>query len=106
AQKIENGIDTTQQLAVIEYIATAYPPAWIVLSELQEQQLKDLPAAISSVNRYIESSPDDKQAWKRLVQLYQQLGDPQGEMNARLQYIESGRASYAEISATAARLTY
>lgn len=106
AQKIEAGIDATQQLAVIEYIATAYPPAWIILSELQEQQLKDMHAAIGSVNRYIESSPDDKSAWKRLVQLYQQLADPQGEMNARLQYAESGRASYTEISATAARLNY
>jgi hypothetical protein len=35
AARSEAGVDVTQDLAVIQYVATAYPPAWLILAELQ-----------------------------------------------------------------------
>ncbi|MFI2228090.1 NB-ARC domain-containing protein [Streptomyces fradiae] len=104
ALRAENGEDISQELSVIEYIATGYPSAWLTLAELQRDQLSDLPAAIHSVNRYVENHPEDQEGWNRVVTLYQAADDPLAEMNARLQLAELTRPAFKDLSSAASRL--
>lgn len=97
--------ELTQGMAVIEYIATEFPPAWLNLAELQNE-LGDRPASIDSVNRYLESCPEDQAAWQRLVALYRAADDTRGEMHARLQLVELTNPPFNELSTAAARLNY
>lgn len=104
AERAEAGGDLTQDLAVIEYIATAHPPAWLTLAELQQYQLGDVVGAIHSTNRYLESRKDDEEAWSRLIRLYRSTGNPLGEMHARLQLAELERPAFEDLSSAASRL--
>lgn len=104
ASRSESGEAITQEISVIQYIATEYFPAWLTLADLQEQQLGDQSAAIQSVSRYLESVPDDENAWKHLIRLYTATGSPIAEMNARLQFVELGRPAFSELSYAAIRL--
>lgn len=104
AQRAENGEDISQELAVIEYIATGYTPAWLTLAQLQRDQMSDLSASIHSVNRYIENHPEDQEGWNRLVALYQAADDPLAEMNARLQLAELASPAFKDLSSAASRL--
>jgi hypothetical protein len=104
ARRAENGEDIAQELAVIEYVATEYPSAWLTLAELQRDQLSDLPAAIQSVSRYVENNPVDQSGWNRLITLYQAADDSLAEMNARLQLAELTRPAFDDLSSAASRL--
>ncbi|MGX7670535.1 NB-ARC domain-containing protein [Plantactinospora sp. DSM 117369] len=104
AQRAENGADLTQELAVIEYIATEYPPAWLTLSELQRDYVGSVPAAIRSLNRYLESRPSDEDGWRRLIILHRANGDSLAEMHARLQMAEIAAPPLSELSTAASRL--
>ncbi|RPF41148.1 NB-ARC domain-containing protein [Streptomyces sp. Ag109_G2-6] len=104
ALRAENGGDIAQELAVIEYVATEYPPAWLTLAELQKDQLADLTAAIRSVNRYVENQPENQHGWSRLIILYQAANDPLAEMNARLQLAKLARPAFNDLSSAASRL--
>lgn len=103
AHRAERNHDLTQEIAVIEYIATEYPPAWLNLATLQ-QEMGDKVRAIESVNRYLESRPKDQEAWGRLVILYRSVEDVLGEMHARLQLAELTRPPFNELSTAASRL--
>lgn len=104
ALRSENGGDIAQELAVIEYVATEYSSAWLTLAELQRDQLSDLPAAIRSVSRYVESNAEDQNGWNRLIVLYQAADDPLAEMNARLQLAKLARPAFNDLSSAASRL--
>ena len=95
--------DLTQELAVLEYIATDYPPAWLHLAALQ-QELGEQEVARASVSRYLESVPSDEKAWRLMIGLYKRASDPLGEMHARLQLAALTRPEYRELSDTASRL--
>jgi len=104
ARRVSSGAaDLRQEIAVIEYIATEYPPAWLNLAELQ-QELDQAEEAIHSVNRYLESRPDDQVAWRRLIVLYRTSDDALGEMHARLQLAELAKPLFDELSSSASRL--
>lgn len=98
------GADVTDQLAVIEYMATEYPSAWLRLAALQ-QEIGNAPEAIRSVNRYLETVPDDAEAWRLLTVLHRRQQDGLAEMHARLQLAQLARPSFDELSTTAARLS-
>jgi hypothetical protein len=102
-ERATDGADLTQEFAVLEYIASGYPPAWLSLAELQNE-MGQTSVAIQSVNRYLESVPEDETGWRRLIALYRIAKDPLGEMHARLQLSELGRAPFFELSSSAARL--
>ncbi len=104
ASRTEKDDDLSEDLAVIEYIATEYPPAWLVLAELQEYQLGHVEAAIHSVNRYLEARQSDGKAWEKLIHLYNGAGDPLGEMHARLQLAELEPGDLTSLSSAANRL--
>lgn len=103
ARRGESGGDLTQELAVLEYIATAYAPAWLQLSQLQEEMGRS-EAAIHSISRYLEANSGDQEAWRRLIRLYRASDDAMGEMHARLQLAELTPLSFNDLSAAASRL--
>ena len=103
ARRAEGGEDVAQELGVIEYIATEFPPAWLNLSELQEE-LGRRGDAIHSINRYLSEHPFDHAAWKRLAILYRASDDALGEMHARLQLAELSAPDFDELSSSVSRL--
>lgn len=102
ATRIGEG-DNSQEMAVLEYIASHYPPAWLHLAELQ-QELGNSAGSRDSVSKYLESEPTDESAWRQLIGLYKRASDPIGEMHARLQLAELARPDYKELSTAASRL--
>ena len=104
SERLEQGAEAEEELAVLEYIATAHPPAWLNLGALQ-QEVGDIGGALASVNRYIESHPDDREAWRTLASLYRRSDDALGEMHARLQLADLAQPPFYELSTAAARLS-
>lgn len=104
ARRAENGDDISQDLAVIEYIATGYPAAWLILGELYRDQLNDIPSAIRVVSRYVENHPSGQEGWNLLISLHRANGSPLAEMNARLQLAELAGPRFTDLSAAAYRL--
>jgi hypothetical protein len=104
ARRMEAGKDISQELAVIEYMATGYPNAWLTLAEFQRNQMSDNSAAIQSVNRYLENFPDDQYGWGLLVTLYRATEEPLAEMNARLRLAELTQPPFHDLSSAASRL--
>lgn len=102
ASRLGDG-DDSREIAIIEFIATDYAPAWLHLASLQ-QELGNTDGARASVSRYLESVPSDEAAWRQLIWLSRRAADPLGEMHARLQLAELGRPDYSELSDSAARL--
>lgn len=103
ARRAEAGDEPTQELAVLEYIATEHAPAWLDLSRLQDELGKPN-AAISSTNRYLEARPDDREGWDNLIRLYRASGNALGEMHARLQLAELTTLPFEDLSSSASRL--
>lgn len=103
AERGEAGTDLTEEMAVVEYIATGYHPAWLSLSRLQ-QELGMNERAIASLNRYVEAAPDDVEAWRLLIVMYRATNDILGEVNARLHVADIASSSYDELSTAASRL--
>jgi hypothetical protein len=104
AARAEQGVDVSQDVAVIQYMASEYPPAWLDLAELQEFQLNDLAGAVESTSRYLQACPGDVKGWGRLVRLHRRTGDPLAEMHARLQLAELQPSRFEDLSSTANRL--
>ncbi|WP_262847492.1 tetratricopeptide repeat protein [Mumia quercus] len=103
AKRQADGGDVDQEIAVLEYIASGYAPAWLNLARLQ-QETGATQEALASINRYLESAPQDGGAWRSLVALYRRVGDPLGEMHARLQLAELLDSDFEDLSSAAARL--
>jgi tetratricopeptide (TPR) repeat protein len=104
AARAEDGADLAQELAVLEYIASEYPYAWLRLADLYEEVVHDSPKAIHAVNRYLEENPHDQDAWRQLIGLYGRTDDVLGEMHARLQLAELAAPSFHDLSSAANRL--
>lgn len=104
SERLGTAFEAEEELAVLEYIATGHPPAWLNLAALQ-QETGDVAGALRSLNRYIELQPRDQAAWRTLIGLYRGLDDPLGEMHARLQLAELARPPFDELSMAAARLS-
>ena len=103
AKTASEGANIDEELAVIEYIATEYHPAWLDLAELY-QELGDVPAAIQAMNRYLEVQPQSAEGWRRVIRLYRSANDPVAEMHARLQLAELEDSTLDELSSSASRL--
>jgi hypothetical protein len=104
AERAEDMADLSQELSVMEYIASEYPPAWLKIADLYEDVVLDSRRAIHAVNRYLEEYPDDERAWRRVAGLYRREGNILGEMHARLQLAELTTPSYSDLSSAANRL--
>ena len=94
-----------QGLAVLEYIANSYPPAWRHLSRLNFE-LDRRPGAVQAQQRYLEQFPDDGEAWAELVRLHESSRDLPAELNARLQYTENASPTFSDLMDYASRINY
>ncbi len=90
ARKVSEGSATLKELRpVLEFFAGGYPPAWLLLSELEQEAggPDGLNRAAECTRRYLESQPPEAQsraAWQRLVTLYREMGDVVGGCGAFL----------------------
>ncbi len=107
ARKISQQGATLDELRpMLEFFARGYPPAWLLLSALEQEVAGTLGVkrAAESVRRYIESRPSGTQlgeAWQRLVSLYRIAGDVVGGCGAFLNAAEMTPPPLNEISAMA-----
>jgi hypothetical protein len=104
ATDADNSTDLAQKLAVLEYIASEYPYAWLKLADLYEEIARNPHQAIHAVNKYLEERPGDQNAWRRLISLYRGVDDVLGEMHARLQLAELTVPHFDDLSSAANRL--
>ena len=91
ARRISEGsVDLEMMRPVLEFLARGYPPAWLLLSELEEEtsDQSESNRATECVRRYLESQPpatDAKAAWHKLVVLYRRTDDVVGGCGAFLE---------------------
>jgi len=105
AQRIAEGADRHEALAVVEYIATGYPSAWLNVAQIEEESGR-LESAMSAVRRYLEERPDDAAGWRRLAHLCRASQDSLGEVTARLELAEREHSQFSDLSTAAQRLNY
>ncbi len=76
----------------LEFLARGHPPAWLLLSKLEQDAGGRIDSAAECVRRYLESKPGPAEAgvaWQRLVFLYRATGDVLGGCDAFLKAAES-----------------
>lgn len=110
AEKIQAEPDSNvlaAYLPVLEHIARRYPPAWMLLADLNEEQQNDsgIKLAIECVRHFLEESPESLQAWGRLAALLRRQGDSVGEAQALISRSLQPGASYELASEAAWRLS-
>jgi hypothetical protein len=96
-------------LPILEYVATHYPPAWLMLADLWEEADRERGAeqAAGALRRYVEAQSTegaDPRTWKRLADLCRRCGDRRGEMTALVEMCRAPDAELALLRATAERL--
>jgi hypothetical protein len=104
AARAEQGSDLAPELAILEYIASKYPYAWLKLADLYEEISQDSSQAIHAVSRYLEEFPEDSTAWRRLIRLHVDTNNILGEINARFQLVELPSSTFNDLSSTANRV--
>ncbi len=104
ARKISDGVTKLDDVRpILEFLARGYPPAWLLLADLQ-QEVSDNGAAdkaASYIRRYLETQPARREAqvaWRRLYYLYRLTGDLYGACGAFLKAAEFDDPIYYEIS--------
>src|SRR3546814_669446 len=76
ARRISDGnVELDKIRPILEFLARGYSPAWLLMSELEEEVAGGLGVtrAAECVRRYIETQPPEveaRTAWKRLAYLY------------------------------------
>lgn len=88
---------------VLEFFAKGFPPAWLLLATLEEEQgeVDGLDRAAECVRRFLETSPEPttaRSAWLRLKHLYGLKRDVIGSCGAFLRAAELADPSLDEIS--------
>jgi hypothetical protein len=107
ARKIGTGSARIDDLRpVLEFLARGYPPAWLLLSDLEKEinGRSGMGRAAECVRRYLETQPPSVEAvgtWQRLVFLYRAMGDVIGGCGAFLKAAEMSDPPLNEISSMA-----
>ncbi|MCB9436898.1 MAG: hypothetical protein H6673_07885 [Anaerolineales bacterium] len=92
-----------EYIPILELIARKYPPAWLLLSELYEEQ-EEREKVKDSLLSYLEFSTDGTQkrdVWRKLAYLYRSDGEDVKEVHARIEVCQFPETRYEEISSTA-----
>ena len=102
----DGGVDLNEQRPVLEFFARGYPPAWVLLSDLEQENPSPSSSkrAAEYVRRYLESHPpfvQTRDAWQRLYHLYRAEGDVIGGVGAFLRAAEIMPPQLDEISTMA-----
>ncbi|HUZ45275.1 MAG TPA: NB-ARC domain-containing protein [Terriglobia bacterium] len=92
-------------LPMLEFVAGKHPPAWLLISELQEE-LNCPDEAQTSIRRYLEltTGEDARRGWTKLLGLCRRKGDGLGELQALVELSQLPETQYAEISSAANRV--
>jgi len=107
AKKISEGsVDLEQRRPVLEFLARRYAPAWLLLSELEEENSSDsdINHTAECVRRYLETEPPPDQAraaWQRLVGLYRRVDNVIGACSAFLKAAEIIEPPFDQVSTMA-----
>lgn len=107
AKRISAGSSSLDELRpVLEFLARGYSPAWLLLSELEEETAgkAGVDKAAEYVRRYLQVQPPAAEAaiaWQRLVSLYRIGDDVMGGCSAFLKAAETTEPPLYEISAIA-----
>lgn len=93
----------TEYLPMLEFVAQRYPPAWLLLASLHEENAAANASefAKQAVRRYLESGPcepDDRAAWERLAELCRKTGDLIGELHALVEMSALPRTPFPVLS--------
>ena len=99
----ERNTELSSMRPVLEFVAQSYPPAWLLLADLQEELPgeKDVDAAAEYVRRYLEREPEgseSREAWERLAELYRLMGNVVGACGAFVRAFSAPNAPMSEIS--------
>jgi NB-ARC domain len=90
---------------VLEFIAQNYPPAWLLLADLEEEvEERGSNIAAEYVRRYLEREPDgpySRDAWERLANLYRKGGNVVAACGAFARAFDGPGAPLGEISSMA-----
>ncbi len=99
--------DVSTYMAILEYIATIYPRAWLAIAglRLENPQLGDAIASLDAVERYLQEAPDDADAWRRLATSARDLDMHDREMNALYRLANLPGAPLESVSRAAACLS-
>jgi tetratricopeptide (TPR) repeat protein len=106
SNQMERGQDVTQEVAILEFVARDFPPAWFKLAELYEEnngQVSYLSRAKESMEHYLQKVPNDRDAWWRLSQICQRQNDGLGELQALLQRAQLSGTTVYDLSHVANR---
>jgi tetratricopeptide (TPR) repeat protein len=88
---------TEEGVGILAYVARSYPPAWLALAEVQ-LAAGDLDAAQTAIEQYLERTPGDSAAWRKLAEVRRALRDSLGEIHARVELAETSGATYDDAS--------
>ena len=109
SRKISDGVARLDELRpILEFFARGYPPAWLLLSELDLEHDSASPSgtkhAAEAIRRYLESQPpalEMQAGWQRLLSLYRSADDVIGGCGAFLRAAEIVAPLLDEISTMA-----
>src|SRR3546814_12298991 len=91
---IDGNVELDKIRPILEFLARGYSPAWLLMSELEEEVAGGLGVtrAAECVRRYIETQPPEVEAstaWTRLDHLYRISDEGIGGCSALLKASES-----------------
>jgi hypothetical protein len=104
--RAQSGENIADDIAVLEFVARNYAPAWLRIADLFDEAPDAREGArqsIEALKHYLETNPDDFLAWRRLAETSVRANDALGELHARFQIAESPQAGLADVSLAANR---
>lgn len=103
AEQMQAGKSVDEGIAVLEYLAGHYPRTWLSIAALyfEAPNLALQQKALTAIERYLEYSPQDLEAWRRYARTARHLKDREREVNALLRIADLPGISYGDISIAA-----
>lgn len=98
-----------EYLPIMEFIASKFSPAWLLLARIYEESGEDVrfAKAKDSIRHYLEQTPKteaQRPAWKRLTDYCSRTEDSVGEMQALVEMCELPDTPFNELSNAANRI--
>lgn len=101
----QDGQDIADEIAVVEFVARNYAPAWLRIADLYDdsQGRSGSKNAMVALKHYLETNPDDVGVWSRLAETAWRCDDPLAELHARFEVAEAPGATIDDVSRAANR---
>lgn len=106
SEQIDSGEDFTDYEPILSMVCRTYNPGWLLLAQwrLERGSLCDVDAAISNINKFLESDPSGHgapEAWQMLARAFYRKGDSLGEVHAYIQRAQIVSVPFHDVSNTA-----